>query len=479
MFKPIITVISAVAISAALYQNQSETKPTITPVKLQESKNFGQAAVHYKTYCGGCHGENLNTFIDRKWKYGNTRADIFKGIKNGYPDGGMPSFAAAFKDNEIYNLADYILDRLKNADKYAVSAKPKSNIFKTEKLTIRLDTIYAGGQSPWSIAFLPDGDLLVTYKEASLKRISKDKKATEVSGLPEILSEGQGGLMDILLHPEFKKNQTLYLSYNKFKKVDGKTVSTTAIMMAKLSGNQLTEQKDIFVAEPYQSTRRHYGAKMIFANDGYLYFSVGERGDHDRNPQSLDNNSLGKIHRIHADGSIPKDNPFLSDKKVVPSIYSYGHRNPQGLAVNPKNGQIISHEHGPRGGDELNLILPKKNYGWPVISYGINYNGTILTNRTAKEGMEQPLHYWVPSIAPSGLAFANGNIYKGWDNNVMIGSLKYSYLNRCEMVNNKVVKEELLFQNIGRVRDVRTSPDGYLYMTVENPGIIYKLVPIN
>ncbi|WP_240534851.1 PQQ-dependent sugar dehydrogenase [Pedobacter aquae] len=285
--------------------------------------------------------------------------------------------------------------------------------------------------------------------------------------------------MDLLLHPEFEKNQTLYLSYNKFKKVDGKTVSTTAIMMAKLSGNQLTEQKDIFVAEPYQSTRRHYGAKMIFAKDGYLYFSVGERGDHEKNPQSLDNNSLGKIHRIHADGSIPKDNPFLSDKKVVPSTYSYGHRNPQGLAVNPKNGEIISHEHGPRGGDELNLILPKKNYGWPVISYGINYNGTILTNRTAKEGMEQPLHYWVPSIAPSGLAFANGNIYKGWDNNVMIGSLKYSYLNRCELVNNKVVKEELLFQNIGRVRDVRTSPDGYLYITVENPGIIYKLVPVN
>ncbi|WP_205943819.1 c-type cytochrome [Pedobacter aquae] len=176
MLKPIITVISAVAISAALYQNQPETKPALTPVKLQESKNFGQAAAHYKTYCGGCHGENLNTFIDRKWKYGNTRADIFKAIKNGYPDGGMPSFSAAFKDNEIYNLADYILDRLKNADKYAVSAKPKSNVFKTEKLSIRLDTIYAGGQSPWSIAFLPGGDLLVTYKEASLKRISKDKK---------------------------------------------------------------------------------------------------------------------------------------------------------------------------------------------------------------------------------------------------------------------------------------------------------------
>jgi glucose/arabinose dehydrogenase len=246
-------------------------------------------------------------------------------------------------------------------------------------------------------------------------------------------------------------------------------------LKGQLKGNQLINSKDIFVAEPYSTTRHHYGSRMDFGKDGLLYFSVGERGNEKENPQSL-NNALGKIHRINKDGEIPKDNPFYNQKDAQQSIYSYGHRNPQGLAFNPFTNELWSHEHGPRGGDEINIHKKGANYGWPVVSYGINYNGKIITNLTTKPGIEDPLHYWIPSIAPSGMAFVNSKIYKGWEGNLMVGSLRFQYLNRCEIKDGKVVKEELLFKNIGRVREVRMSPDGYLYMGVEGEGV-YKLIP--
>ncbi len=446
---------------------------------LSKQQNLGDAALHYKTYCGGCHGEKMDAFVDRKWKYGNSRENIFKSIKTGYPDGGMPSFHAAFKDEEIYNLTDYILEGIKNVNKYTASDKPKSNIFKTEKLTIRLDTIYTAGKVPWAMAFLPDGSLLVTDKTGTLTKVSKNKTTQIINGVSKVLSKGQGGLMDVILHPNFSKNNIIYLSYSKTKEEGGKTLATTAIMRAKLGESSLTEQKDIFVAEPYLTSTHHYGSRMVFDENGYLYFSVGERGNQYDNPQNLKNNSLGKIHRIKDDGSIPSDNPFVKDKNIAPSIYTYGNRNPQGIALNPQTKAVWSHEHGPRGGDEINIIKKAANYGWPVISYGIHYNGTTFTDKTAQEGMEQPLHYWIPSIGPSGMAFVNSSsIYKGWENNLMIGSLRFEYLNRCEIKDNKVVHEEILFKNIGRLRDVRVAPDGYIYIAVENPGRVYKLVPV-
>lgn len=477
MLKPIALIFTAISLSAVLYDYSIEDKDFKTVPVQKPDDEFGKAAVHYTTYCGGCHGEKMDAFVDRKWKYGKTRENIFKSIKVGYPDGGMPSFDATFTDQETYQLADYILKGIQNIDKYTAKGKPASNIFKTEKLTIRLDTIYSGGKVPWSMAFLPDGNLLVTDRSGILTKVLKNKTTQIISGTPEVLAKGQGGLMEVTLHPQFKSNKIIYLSYSKTKQEGGKTLATTAIMSAQLDGNKLTNQKDIFVAEPYSTTQHHYGGKMVF-KDGLIYFSVGERGNEKGNPQTLKNNSLGKVHRIKDDGSIPTDNPFLDDKSVPPSVYSYGHRNPQGIAVHPKTKEIWSNEHGPRGGDEINIVNPGKNYGWPVISYGINYNGTTFTDITKKEGMEQPLHYWIPSIGPSGMAFVTSNIYKGWENNLMVGSLRFEYLNRCVLDGKKVIDEEILFKNIGRLRDVRMAPDGYLYIAVENPGTIYKLVPL-
>jgi len=217
---------------------------------------------------------------------------------------------------------------------------------------------------------------------------------------------------------------------------------------------------------------------MEFDREGYLYFSVGDRGNRDRNPQTLDNH-CGKIHRVNDDGSIPEDNPFAGTEGAMASIYSYGHRNPQGVIMHPETGEIWTHEHGPRGGDEINVINPGKNYGWPVISYGINYDGTIFTSSTEEEGMEQPLHYWVPSIAPCGMDFITGDRYPQWEGNLLVGSLKYQYLNMCVIKDGKVVSEEMLLKNIGRLRNVKMGPDGYIYVGVEEPGTIYRLVPVS
>ncbi len=437
-----------------------------------------QAQTNFKTYCSGCHGEQMQAFVDRQWKHGNEKADIIKSITNGYPEQGMPTFGKVFKEEEIENLATYILTGIENVDLYAFQEETlKSDTFLTESLDFNLDTIASNLGSPWGMAFLPDGDMLITEKAGTLHRLTADRELQTIAGTPEVLYMGQGGLLDVALHPDFENNGWVYLSYSIFKVEGQDTLSTTAITRAKLEGNQLTQSEKIFEALPYSKTRHHYGSRLQFDNDGYLFFSVGDRGNRDENPQSLDNH-CGKIHRIKDDGGIPEDNPFVNQPDAMATIYSYGHRNPQGVALNPSTGVIWAHEHGPRGGDEVNIIQKAKNYGWPVISYGINYDGTTFTQQTEKEGMEQPILYWVPSIAPSGMAFVQGDRYKSWEGNLLVGSLRFKYLNRCKVEGNKIVREEILMKNIGRVRNVKMGPDGYIYVAVESPGAIYKLVPL-
>jgi aldose sugar dehydrogenase len=441
----------------------------------------GKVAANYLNYCGGCHGEKMNAFVDRTWKHGNSRNDLFKVIKSGSADEGMPAFDSAFTDQEIYQLADYILSGIKNVERYAASVKPTSNIFSTEELTIRLDTVVRGLNSPWAIAFLPAKEMLITDKSGKLYHVKKDRSKKMVKGVPEVVFGGQGGLLDVIIDPDYPKNKFIYLSYSKGKKENGKDLATTAIMKARFENGRLTDQKDIFVAEPYSPARHHYGSRMQFGKDGYLYFSVGERGGHNENPQQIKGNDLGKVHRIKSDGTIPDDNPFVNTAGAQASIYSFGHRNPQGMTIHPQTGEIWEHEHGPRGGDEINIIRPGKNYGWPVITYGIDYNGKPMNpdTKTAQAGMEQPLHQWTPSIAPSGMAFVSGTTYNGWEGNLMSGSLRFQYLNRSVLKDNKVIKEEILFKNIGRVRDVRMGPDGFIYIAVENLGMVFRLTPVN
>jgi glucose/arabinose dehydrogenase len=283
--------------------------------------------------------------------------------------------------------------------------------------------------------------------------------------------------MDLEFHPDFENNDWIYISYSYIDAKDaGK--GNTAIIRAKLQENSLINVETIYKATPTVSTHHHYGSRIEFDKDGFLYFSVGDRGRRDEYPQSI-TNSNGKMHRLLDDGRIPEDNPFVNTPEAETSIYSYGHRNIQGIAMHPVTGEIWTHEHGPKGGDEINIVQAGKNYGWPVISYGINYDGSSFTDITEKEGMEQPLIYYVPSIAPCGMAFITGNRYKGWENNLLIGSLRFEYLERCIIENNKVVEQEKLLEGIGRVRNVKVSPDGYIYVAVENPGRILKLIPVD
>lgn len=325
---------------------------------------------------------------------------------------------------------------------------------------------------PWSFVFLPDHSMLITEKHGELIHFKNGKK-TLIKGLPKIAVLGQGGLMDIELHPNYEQNGWIYIAYAS-SKGEGKGANT-AIMRFKLKDYTLVEKQLLYKATPNSRRGQHFGSRIIFDNKGFLYFSIGERGNRDINPQNIERD-CGKIYRLHEDGRIPVDNPFVKERFAKKAIYSYGHRNPQGMTLHPQTGAIWTHEHGPRGGDEINIIKAGKNYGWPKVSYGINYSGSKFTNYTSLPGMEQPLHYWTPSIAPSGMAFITSDIYPDWKGNLLVGSLKFRYLERCVIRNNKVVDQEKLIEGSGRVRSVKQGPDGYIYVGIENLGIV-KIIP--
>ncbi|RNC85149.1 MAG: PQQ-dependent sugar dehydrogenase [Winogradskyella sp.] len=348
------------------------------------------------------------------------------------------------------------------------SVKPKAAV----NIDYSVETVVSGLRNPWGFTFLPDGSMLINEKSGELIHFKNGEK-TEISGLPEIYVRGQGGLMDIELHPDYATNGWIYITHAT-RDGDGDG-GNTALIRAKLNGNKLTNVERLYKAEPNSRRGQHFGSRIEFDNDGYLYFSVGDRGNRDVNPQDI-TRDCGKIYRLNADGSIPNDNPFVNNANAKKAIYSYGHRNPQGMTKHPETGKIWVHEHGPKGGDEVNIIEKGKNYGWPVISYGVNYSGTKFTDITAKEGMEQPFFYWVPSIAPSGMAFVSSDKYPNWKGNLLVGSLKFEYLERLVIKNNKVTKREKLLEGMGRVRSARQGDDGYIYVGIENLGIV-KIVP--
>lgn len=326
---------------------------------------------------------------------------------------------------------------------------------------------------PWGFTFLPDNSMLITEKSGELIHF-KNGNRTQINGMPNVIVLGQGGLMDIELHPNFDENNWIYLSYASSEDSDDGTANTT-IMRAKLEGNRLVNKQILYKASPDSGRGQHFGSRIEFDNDGYLYFSIGDRGNRDVNPQDI-TRDCGKIYRLYDDGRIPEDNPFVDSTNAKKAIFSYGHRNPQGMIKHPETGKIWTHEHGPKGGDEVNIIEAGKNYGWPKISYGINYNGTEFTEYTDLPGMEQPLHYWVPSIAPSGMAFITSDVYPNWKGNLLVGSLKFQYLNKCTLKDDKIIKQERLIDGLGRVRSVKIGPDGYIYVGVENVGIV-KIIP--
>ena len=344
----------------------------------------------------------------------------------------------------------------------------------SEQATFELVTVAAGLEHPWGMAFLPSGDVLITERPGRL-RLLRDGvlDPSPIAGVPEVYASGQGGLLDVALDPEFAANDLIYLSYSA--PVAGG--NSTRVLRARLGEGRLEDPQVIFSAEPPVSSSMHFGSRLAFDAQGHLFITIGERGQDDRAQDLADLN--GSVIRLRPDGSVPEDNPFVGSNDARPEIFSYGHRNPQGMAIHPATGAVWTNEHGPRGGDEVNVIRPGVNYGWPVITHGIDYSGAPVGEGKAKPGMAQPLYYWVPSIAPSGMAFYTGDAFPDWRGDLFVGALKDQLLARLELDGERVVAEERLLEGtIGRIRDVETGPDGSLYLlTDESDGGLYRLEP--
>lgn len=358
----------------------------------------------------------------------------------------------------------------------------QSRIFESEQENFRVETVADHLRNPWGMAFLPDGDILVTERPGKLRLIRNMRLVEEeINGLPEIHEMGQGGLLGITLHPDFKQNGMVYLSYAG----EENGSYGTEVIRGRLEGRSLVDVETIFRALPKRRGRAHFGSRLLFAPDGTLFITLGDRGaspaeGKDQPAQNLDSH-LGSLIRINDDGSVPADNPFINYPDAKPEIYTYGNRNMQGIALHPETREIWTHEHGPQGGDEVNIMRAGVNYGWPVITYGVNYGiGTKIGEGTHKEGMEQPVYKWVPSIAPSGMMFYSGSNFPQWKGDLFAGSLKFRLLVRLELSGDRVIEEERLLTGIyGRIRDIVQGPDDNIYLLTDSPdGRLLKIIPV-
>jgi glucose/arabinose dehydrogenase len=342
----------------------------------------------------------------------------------------------------------------------------------SEKQKFRVDTVARGLTSPWGMAFLPDGRILVTEKAGRLRIVQGGQlQFGSVGGVPAVYTNGQGGLLDIALHPDYPRNGWLYFTYA----APGPGGGGTTLARAKLQGESLTDVQTLFQAQPFQGTGVHFGSRIAFDGQGHVFVSTGDRGTPPQAQQL--GNHWGKIMRLRDDGQVPADNPFVGTAGARPEIWSYGHRNVQGMYYDATARLLWAHEHGPRGGDELNRVEGGKNYGWPLITYGVNYDGTPVSGATQGAGLEQPVRYWVPSIAPSGLALVSSPQYPNWAGNLLVGALVGTHLARVELTDGQYAREEKLLDKIGRVRAIAQGPDGYLYLLTESPGLLLKLTP--
>lgn len=359
-----------------------------------------------------------------------------------------------------------------------VLAGPKpGELVRSQQAVFRIEEVASGLGVPWGIAFLPDGDALFTEREGRVRWIRSGALVEQpVVGVPAVWARGQGGLLDIAVHPKFAQNRLVYLSYSV---PDAKGEKAhTALWQARFEAGEFRDGRVIFQPPErvFTGSGVHFGSRIVFDRAGFLFLAVGERGDMQKSQDLQAYN--GKVFRLRDDGTVPPDNPFAGRGYALPGIWSYGHRNPQGLAFHPVTGELWEAEHGPKGGDELNIVRKGANYGWPVITYGVNYNGSTISEIQAKAGMEQPQHYYVPSIAICGIAFSAGEAFPEWRGDLFAASLKFGYVERLELAGGKVTATEKLLEGAGRTRHVAFSPDGALWVLLESPGRIWRLVPV-
>jgi aldose sugar dehydrogenase len=337
----------------------------------------------------------------------------------------------------------------------------------------RVVNVASGLSHPWGMAFLPGGDILVTERSGRVRMIrGNELQPTPIAGGPQVRASGQGGLLDIELHPDFSNNRLVYFTYSK----PGDRGATTALARARFDGTRFNDLQDVFVADAWSTAGQHFGSRIVFDRSGFVYFNVGDRGARNRAQQLSDH--VGTVMRLHDDGRVPQDNPFVGRSDARPEIFSYGHRNIQGMDLHPETGEIWTNEHGARGGDEINVLRPGRNYGWPLITHGVDYSGAQVSPDTAREGLEQPLLHWTPSIAPSGLAIYRGDAFPGWRGNIFNGALAGEHLRRVVVEGHRVVRQESMLQGRGRIRDVRVGPDGLVYLLTDaSNGALLRLEP--
>ncbi len=445
--------------------------------------NAQNGAELYQQNCAQCHGADLmggnaTSLVDKIWQFGDGNSYIMRNIKFGIPHLGMPSYKETLTDEQISSIVDYLRDAEKNAG----AEKPDlPKMLETLDYNLNVETFADGLEIPWAIDFIDATTALITERPGRLRIVSRGVLQSEpVKNIPEVLHEGQGGLMDVAVDPDYAENGWIYLSYshvlNDVSSGD-RPPAMTRIIRGKIENNTWTGQEVLFEAphDMYRTTRHHYGSRIVFDPWGYLYFSIGERGTGEHAQDFTRPN--GKVHRIYRDGRIPESNPYMDEEAAMKSLYSLGNRNIQGMAIHPVTGQLWVTEHGPMGGDELNLIEAGKNYGWPVVTYGLNYNGTVITELTHKPGLQQPVLYWKPSIAVCGLDFYTGDLFKKWKNKLMVGALKYEQVSLLDIENDRVMHEEVILKNAGRVRDVTTGPDGAIYVVLNNPDKVIRITP--
>lgn len=455
----------------------------------------------YAKNCAGCHGATFEggqggSLVDGVWKHGSSDAEITKTITKGNLQLGMVPWEGVLTGDQIRSLVIFLREMEKQTLAKGMSfPKPSPDkVTQTELHDYRIETLVESGlKNPWAIAFLPDGRKLVTEKSGQLRFITAEGKLDPkiIEGIPRVIEHGQGGLLEVAVHPDYASNGWVYLGLSdgtREKREGGKdgVRCQTAVVRGKIKGHRWTQQEWIYRPDPKfrSGAGVHFGTRFVF-DKGYIYFVIGERGGL-MEVQDLTRPN-GKIHRLFDDGRVPQDNPFVKTKDAIPSIWTYGHRNPQGLALDLRDGSLYDTEHGPRGGDELNLIKPAANYGWPIVTLGMNYSGMPMSypgpdgketlSVTEKEGIEQPIAFWVPSIAVCGLDFYTGDKFPKWKNDLLVGALAQQEIRRLRIEDKKVVSQEIILKDIGRVRDVAMGPDGLIYVILNGPDRLVRIVP--
>lgn len=438
----------------------------------------------YAQHCAACHGQDMegglaSSLRDGEWAFGGARDEIFRSIHDGIDHLGMPPYGDALDDEQI-NL---IIDAIKGVDggggaSANESSRPDDSVT-TLDYEVGVERWVGNLSTPWGIAFVDDRHALVTERAGPLRLIVDGELHPDpIADTPGVVAEGQGGMMAVSLDPDFEENRWIYLAYSHGRDSGGRILANTRIVRGRIAEHRWVDQEVVYEAPEasYTHRRHHYGVRIVFDVEGHLYFAIGDRGN-PPDAQRLDSPN-GKIHRIHRDGSIPDDNPFIDDPDALSSIHALGVRNPQGLAFHPLTGDLWEAEHGPRGGDEINLIRAGGNYGWPEVTHGINYNGSVITRERARPGMENPVWMWRPSTAVCAIDFYTGNEFPLWRNHLLATALRNETLRLLKIRDDRVIHEEILLADRGRIRDVQTGPDGAIYLLMNSPDEILRLTSL-